>query len=226
MKPMIDLKTIIDNLPLAIFAVDSERRVLLFNQMAKKIYGVDRNGNQPKRLGDIIDCTNASASVAGCGRSENCHLCQIKAQIDRAFAEKSSSDPLDTEIHIRSAGVRSLRITVAHIYSKTTPTSEGESCVVTVEDMTEIKKKEKLAAAVETIGAVCHELSQPLQAIMGGVTLLTMHQLEGSAIARLEKINSEIERIKNIKNKLMNITQYQTKSYLSATILDVEGSIG
>lgn len=221
---MLDLKSIIDNLPLAIFVVDDSRRILLSNRLAKKCHGLDQNESNTRRFGDIVGCTNAYHHVAGCGFSEFCQYCQVKAMIDRAFAAKSSSAQFETDISTRSMGVRSLSITVSHIGSNAMPASEKGVCVVTVEDLTERKKKEKLAAAVETIGAVCHELNQPLQAIMGSVALLAMFQLEDGAMARIEKINGEIQRIRSINHKLMNITHYQTKPYLSTTILDIEKS--
>jgi K+-sensing histidine kinase KdpD len=99
-------------------------------------------------------------------------------------------------------------------------------CIVTVEDMTELKKKERMEAASETIGAICHEMNQPLQAIMGNVELLTQFQLEAGAVLKIEKIFSEMERIQSINSKLMNLTHYQTKPYLSTNILDVERSAG
>jgi signal transduction histidine kinase len=92
------------------------------------------------------------------------------------------------------------------------------------EDITEFKEKQRLAAASETIGATCHELNQPLQAIMGNVELLSNSQLEEGAVARIEKIYSEMEQIKTINIKLMNVTNYQTKLYLSSKILDIEKS--
>jgi K+-sensing histidine kinase KdpD len=101
-----------------------------------------------------------------------------------------------------------------------------EMSIVTVEDMTELKKKERMEAASETIGAICHEMNQPLQAIMGNVELLTQFQLEKGAVLKIEKIFSEMERIQNINSKLMNLTHYQTKPYLSTNILDVERSAG
>ncbi len=223
---MIDLKTLVDNLPIAIFLVDRDGRLLLSNRVAKKDHDIDTRESKVKRFGDMVDCLNANENDAGCGFSKFCHLCQIKAMTDRAFAAKKSIAPFEANIATRSIGVRSLRMTVTYLCVDKRPKSEREMCVVTVEDMTELKKKERLEAASETIGAICHEMNQPLQAIMGNVELLTKFQLEDGAISRIEKIFSEMERIKSINAKLMNLTHYQTKPYLSTNILDVEGSAG
>jgi nitrogen-specific signal transduction histidine kinase len=221
---MLDLKTIIDTLPLSIFVVDSQCRILLSNRFAKQWHDVDPNENRRKLFGAVIGCTNTRQDAAGCNFTESCTRCQVRAMIEHAFVSKKNSDPFETEVSIRSMGVRCLRMTVSHISSDAMPRWEKEICVVTVEDVTERKKEVKLAAAVETIGGICHEFNQPLQAIVGSLALLTTCQLEDAAIARVEKINSEIERLKRITTKLMHITDFQTKPYLSANILDIERS--
>jgi len=221
---MLDLKTVIDSLPIAIIVIDRDRRILLSNRLANTIHFLDQQKSKTHRFGDIVGCTNANDYIAGCGSSELCHLCQVKAMIDKTFAIKKSSTQFETNISTCSLGVRNFRITTTYISLIEMPPSEQEICIVTIEDMTELKKKECLAAASETIGAICHEMNQPLQAIMGNVELLAKLQLEDGALARIEKICREIERIKSINSQLMNVTSYQTKPYLSTKILDIERS--
>jgi nitrogen fixation/metabolism regulation signal transduction histidine kinase len=221
---MIDLKTVVEHLPIAIFLVDKDRRILLSNGAAKKIQTVDRPENKIKRVGDAVGCSYADENAAGCGFSKYCHLCLAKEMIDRAFAAKTSIAQFDTDIDTRSKGIRSLRMTATYVCASGQLHLEQGICIVTIEDMSELKKKERLAAATETVGAICHEMNQPLQAIMGNAELLTSYQLEEDAITKIDKIRSELQRIKNINNKLLNLTQYQTKPYLSTTILDVERS--
>jgi nitrogen fixation/metabolism regulation signal transduction histidine kinase len=223
---MIDLKNIVNNLPIAIILVNRERRILLSNRMAQKIHFVERRASKARRFGDMVGCVNVSENGAGCGSSESCHICQVKAMIDRAFTIKKSIAPFETNIDTRSMGVRNLTMTATYICVNKRPKSEQEMCIVTVDDITEFKKKERLEAATETIGAICHEMNQPLQAIMGNVELLTQFQLEDGAISKIENILSGMERIKNINIKLMNLSHYQTKPYTSTKILDVEGSAG
>lgn len=223
---MIDVKTLVDNLPIAIVLIDKNRRILLSNRHAEKINHLDRCESQVKRFGDMVGCPNADENDAGCGFAEFCYLCQAKAMIELAFSTKKNIAQFETNISMSSMGVRSLRMTITYILLNERLNSEQEMCVVTVEDMTELKEKERLAAVSETIGAICHELNQPLQAIMGNVELLAEFKLEDKAISRIEKIYVEIERIKSINRKLRNITRYQTKPYLSTSILDVERSAG
>jgi nitrogen-specific signal transduction histidine kinase len=223
---MIDLKTIVDNIPIAIFVVNRENKILLANRAAQKIHNVDLRNRNVHGFGDVVGCRNATENDQGCGFSKFCYLCHAMAMVDRAFADQKSISEFETNISTCSAGVRNLRISVTYTHINGQETLEQAVSIVTVEDLTELKKKERLAVASETIGAICHELNQPLQAIIGHVELLTKFQLEDGAISRIEQIFSEMERIKSINIKLMNLTHYQTKPYLSTNILDVDRSTG
>ncbi len=71
--------------------------------------------------------------------------------------------------------------------------------------------RQKLQGALETAGAVCHELNQPLQAIMGYADLLA------AGIDRahpdypwITKLSEDTRRIAGITRKLLNITRYET----------------
>lgn len=223
---VIDLTTLVDNLPIAIFLVGRDGTVLLSNRMAKKIHCDNPRKDRVKRFGNIVGCPNANENSAGCGFSKLCQLCRIKMMIDRAFSAKKSIAQFETDVGTPSFDLRTLSMTVTYIRVNEQLTSEKEMCIVTVEDITQLKKKERLEAASETIGAICHEMNQPLQAIMGNVELLTKFQLEDGAVSKIEKIFCEMERIQSINSKLMNLTHYQTKPYLSTNILDVERSAG
>lgn len=86
-----------------------------------------------------------------------------------------------------------------------------------------LREKERLQGVLEMAGAVCHEMNQPLMAIMGYVELLGMDMpAQGAPGERLEKVASQVERLKAINTKLMKIARYETKSYLQKTIIDID----
>lgn len=112
---------------------------------------------------------------------------------------------------------------------------DGKRCLVeSFSDISEIKKaqserleKEKLQAVVQTAGAVCHELNQPLMAISGYSELLLMHRGENEQVLQFaEKIRAQVERMGSITRKLMTITSHRTKKYLGTSILDIESASG
>jgi CheY-like chemotaxis protein len=86
--------------------------------------------------------------------------------------------------------------------------------------------REKLQAVLETAGAICHELNQPMMAISGHTELL-LDTLEADDPIHLKiaKIKSQVERMSAITQKLMGITRYKTKDYVHGErIVDIEKS--
>lgn len=87
-------------------------------------------------------------------------------------------------------------------------------------------EKERLQGVLEMAGAVCHEINQPLQAILGYSELLLM----GSNSDTIEhnnvhSIKSQATRLGKITRKLSNITRYRTIDYPGNTkIVDIWGA--
>ncbi|MBF0101061.1 MAG: hypothetical protein HQK77_09160 [Desulfobacterales bacterium] len=87
-------------------------------------------------------------------------------------------------------------------------------------------QKEKLQAIIEMAGAVCHELNQPMQAILGYAELLKL-ELNKSfhEYGYIESIYKQISIMAQITKKLMGITRYETKDYLMGKkIIDIDKS--
>lgn len=86
--------------------------------------------------------------------------------------------------------------------------------------------REKLQAVLETAGAICHELNQPMMAISGHAELL-MFTLDPQdpVYPKIAKIKSQIERMGAITQKLMGITRYETRDYVKGErIVDIDKS--
>ena len=107
-----------------------------------------------------------------------------------------------------------------------------QGMLLILNDMTDIKKaeeeklhKEKLEGALEMAGAVCHEINQPLQVVMGQTEILKIvSEKETSLQKNLEVIISQVVNMAKITRKLMNITKYETKPYIAGNIIDIEKS--
>lgn len=86
-------------------------------------------------------------------------------------------------------------------------------------------EKEKLKGVIETAGAVCHEMNQPMQAIVGYSELLMMDMKDyNPSYNNIKKIGEQVERLGNITKKLANITKYETMEYLTRKIIDIDKS--
>jgi len=89
----------------------------------------------------------------------------------------------------------------------------------------ELRQREKLQGVLEMAGAVCHEINQPLQSILGYSELLLMElDRDDPRLDILEKIGAGAERIGSLTRKIMTITKYQSKGYMDGKtrIVDIE----
>lgn len=130
------------------------------------------------------------------------------------------------------------RIRLVEIHTAIIEDHEGGhlASIETHKDITDAKLaereklgKEKLKAAMETTGAVCHEISQPLQVIQSTVELMQMGAADrGQAEQeRLQILCDCTERLGAIVRKLNLLMDFRTKHYASQTnILDLDLSAG
>ncbi|MGD9973266.1 MAG: response regulator [Desulfatirhabdiaceae bacterium] len=88
----------------------------------------------------------------------------------------------------------------------------------------ELREREKLQGVLEMAGAVCHELNQPLQSLSGYSELLLMDMNENDIrYQTLKKMKLQVDRVGELTRKIMKITRYQSKPYLSKSrIIDIE----
>ena len=84
-------------------------------------------------------------------------------------------------------------------------------------------EKEKLQGVLEMAGAICHEINQPLQAIVGYTAMFD--SLDDVTLKELNQIKSQANRIGDITKRLSTITRYKTIPYPGDTqIVDIWGS--
>lgn len=94
-----------------------------------------------------------------------------------------------------------------------------------VELQTALLEKEKLQVIFEMAGAICHELSQPMQAISGNSELMLMNIREDNPIYRnIKTIKDQVDRMGEITRKLKRVTRYKTKKYIKGKIIDIDRS--
>jgi len=84
-------------------------------------------------------------------------------------------------------------------------------------------EREKLQGVLEMAGAICHELSQPLQVISGYSSILLMDMEESDPLHKsIKGIEDGITRADILMKRIMGITRYQSKPYLKINIVDIE----
>lgn len=89
----------------------------------------------------------------------------------------------------------------------------------------ELARQGRLQGVLELAGAVCHELHQPMQAVLGMADmLLSQTDDDGPVRERAVTIRREILRMRGITRKLARITRYETREYLTGRIVDLDRS--
>lgn len=88
-----------------------------------------------------------------------------------------------------------------------------------------LSEKDRLQGVLEMAGAVCHEMNQPLQVILGLCELLLVDIEKNDLFrANVTKIAEQVEEMGKITAKLMKIASYKTKAYLKGQIVDIDRS--
>ncbi|RLB85049.1 MAG: hypothetical protein DRH15_03960 [Deltaproteobacteria bacterium] len=98
----------------------------------------------------------------------------------------------------------------------------GEKCLLAVtRDITPLKQaeeeriqREKLQVLLETAGATCHELNQPLQFIY---YILDELETKHPGEQLIKDLKEQCDRIKEITRKMDNITAYEAKDYVKGS---------
>lgn len=93
--------------------------------------------------------------------------------------------------------------------------------------MEAVREQEKLQGVLEMSGAIGHELNQPLQCVSGYVDLLLRSDDtdRGSVRRQLNKIKEAADRINELTQRIVTISEYRVKTYFNGEpILDIEKS--
>ncbi len=209
------MDTLINTIPMPIYFRDMNGVYKGCNKVfAREVLGLTRDriiGRRPQDLRDQIPPELASTYQ----RQELLML------------DKGGIHSFEAEVQCADGRRREFLFNLAAIMD---PEGELRGSIAVLSDLTEKNRatkdrlqKQKLEGVLETAGAVCHELSQPLQILAGYTELLVLkpdnpaHSLE-----YVTKINEQLDRMRTITEKLQNITRYETIDYSDNTrIIDI-----
>ncbi len=221
------LSQILDSLPILVLILDRKRRVVLANQPCLDFSEKPMEGLVGCRGGEVFNCLNQLAPQNHCGDTPQCKDCRLRQAIEATFSDQTPQKWIETTMAFVDHGERTLRLSTSPLLMGGLP-----HVMVAIEDFTELEshrrarlEKERLAGVLETAGAVCHELSQPLQVITGFCDILTEQKTLDPAMEKaVTAIQDAVWKMARIHHDLLHITRYETKSYLSSTIIDIEKS--
>jgi PAS domain S-box-containing protein len=208
------MDTLMNTIPNPIYFKDAEGIYQGCNRVfAKQILGLTRDriiGKRPQELTDQIPAD----------------LAATYQRAEYQMIEKAGFHAFETKVQCADGQRRDFLFSMAPVMDRR---GQLSGSVAVLSDLTEKNRaarnraqKEKLEGVLEIAGAVCHEFNQPLQAISGYTELLAM-KLEGhEAQSYINHLTVQIERMRDITDKLQGVTRYATKDYASNTkIIDI-----
>ena len=78
-----------DNMPMLIFVVDEDVRIINRNKAATNFLGKDDVTLHMRRGGDVLHCIHSKETTDGCGYGEYCRQCVIRNGVNAAYAGTS-----------------------------------------------------------------------------------------------------------------------------------------
>ena len=209
------MDTLINTIPNPIYFKDADGVYQGCNKVfAKQILGLTRDriiGRRPQELPEQIPTDLAAAYQ----------------REELKMLQKGAFHTFEAQVQCADGGRRDYLFSLAPVLDRQ---GEPSGSVAVLSDLTDKNRaaqdrlhKEKLEGVLETAGAVCHELNQPLQALSGYTELLAIKLAGREAGSYIEKLLIQIERMRDITDKLQGITRYETIDYAGSTkIIDLQ----
>lgn len=197
---------VVKSLPDSVIILDRRDRVVEINPAACRLIGESAT--------DIV------------GRSARIVLGPIRHLVDRERAAEEIREDIELDLdegrgvfHLRIAPIRRHGRRVARLFILQDITASRHA-------QDDRLDSEKLKAALEMAGAVCHKLNQPIQGISGYAELLMLKVAPDDPLyKKIAGIKNQTEKMGEITNKLMGITRYRTARYTAGeTIVDIDQS--
>lgn len=203
--------TVLDSIPDMISVQDADQVIVRANRAFKKRYGMKDPAGEGEYCYKVVH-----------GMNEPCAVCpHIRALSTGSPAQKEYFDEEEGRYYdvictpVADASGRPAH--TIHVMRDITEHRKAEE---------ETLYREKLKSVIETAGAACHELNQPLQAVLGFSDLLSRKLPKDAEAGKwVLKIRDQVERMAEITRKLNNITRYEVQEYLAGMkIVDLKRS--
>ncbi|HEX7478233.1 MAG TPA: PAS domain S-box protein [Polyangiales bacterium] len=215
------LQSLIDASVDAIVAADMRGKIILYNEVAQRLYG--------HLAADAIGKMSARQLYPGDGAREVGRMLR-----SRGHGGVGRLEPVRIEAIDKQGNIFPISLTAATIYEKGKAVAtfgiftdlrdrvRVEEQLAQAQEQLALSEKQSLVA--ELAGATAHELNQPLTSVMGYAELLMRQVGEQSPAHRAAGvILSEAQRMAEIVRKIGKLTRYETKSYVGEQrILDLD----
>lgn len=200
-------ETILDKMSEGIIEINSERRIVFANPAILSMIDIPEENLLGSHFVDLFS------------GDEHLRVSDLMEKTDKRSKRITEDSPLRLNKHYITLDVLSL--------------DEDESVLLIVlRDVTEHKqaesvllKSQKLQGVLEMAEAICYELNEPIQAILGYSDLLLLEMANDNPFYdKIRKVNEQVQKLGSITYKLSCITKYETTDHLNGKIIDIDKS--
>lgn len=174
----------------------------------------------PKRVGDLLHCSNALSVESGCGTHELCPNCPVKKAIEQAFCTHQKFVDMAAILNVRRIDGKEVSYET-HISGEYMEIEWHDCMVITVHDITRLKRAEaKLKKAKEKaenadraksafLADMSHEIRTPLNAIVGFSELLASVSTEEEKTQFLKIVQSNNEMLQQLIANILDLSKIE-----------------
>jgi PAS domain-containing protein len=74
-------RVLFDAMPMPVFVVDGDVRILEYNAAAARLFGSDKPAVLNRRSGEVFHCLHAAETPEGCGHAPACRDCVVRESV-------------------------------------------------------------------------------------------------------------------------------------------------
>ena len=136
------LQTIFNSAPSIMMLLNENTEIIRMNRAGLKMTGKDASQAAGKRAGDFIRCINAITNPGGCGYGKRCKVCKIRGTVEETILTGKDNNKIEAELDVQHASGKIVKLNLL-VSSTMIHNHEDRNVLVTIEDITELKKKEE-----------------------------------------------------------------------------------
>ena len=142
------LKTIFNNAPSIMMLLNDKTEILELNRAGFLVAGKKEAEVIGYRPGDAFTCVNAISQPEGCGFAVFCKHCQIRNAIENTLSTGKDNFKIEAEINIQNKDKTNVKLDLL-VSTALIEDSGNRNVLVTIEDVTELKRNERIIKASE-----------------------------------------------------------------------------
>ncbi len=200
-----NLSSLLEVIPGFGLLLNAQRQIVAANRRFLTLLGCEEREILGRRPGEVVSCAHCDLGPDGCGTGEMCPFCSAVRTVLES-QERSTTVEKEAHLELQDGSEVDLEVIASPVSM-----NGRHFTVCAMRDVTEREKartahieQERLRIFVDTTGAVCHHLNQPLTALLGMTQMLLDEDIDPASplYRRLKLVQAAGTRIGRITRKL------------------------